>query len=797
MNNSHKFKITICTFVMLLGIIFIPKIYASSDIKGTIAPITAGGTASGDVVTYPTVSLSYSPANTSIGRNSDGYWVGVKLTSPTVSDTFTLDMLKNVQYKNNVDGPWKSFYTNKDGIEGTAENPTSIWMGAWGYVNEDYIVRYGDKFVYCWYFDWDKDGEVDQTFTLNFSGVKFNNVSSTHSHIYNGKALEDSFTLQIQSEDYLVEGTTDTYYYACIIDGCPSTTKTYKVVKVPTANTLTYNGNEQVGVDESEDYTIIDNKKTDAGEYTAVVSLKNAGDLWADGTTEDKEIAYTISKVKVTAPTAEESLVYNGEEQIGVKAGENYTITGNVNAKAGTYKATASLKNVNYIWNDNTSEDKEIEYTIAPIVVEVPKAETSLIYTGKYLVGVKEGEGYTIVGNSNVNAGTYEATLTLIDENYTWADNTTNPKIVKYQILPEVVEIPKAEKSLVYNGEEQVGVRADIQYVIYDNVKTDAGTYEAKLALINGNYVWSDETTTDKKVTYVINKALPKYDIPTDLMGIVGNKLSTVTLPSNFTWDDEDATLEEGENVYLATYTPADKVNYHTINKIEINVKSIKVEKEVSDSNSSLAVVTDMIDDMLNNDDETTLTEEQINKIHEAIAEGKEIVVDVVTEDVQKDLVEEDAKKVEKVLKDEAKIAGYYDIDFVLKDEDGNEITKLTELKKPVKITVPVPEVDEVAEGYVRTYSIVRVHNGVAEELDTVLNDDNTLTFSTNLFSTYVVTYIDTQKSDVNSTVETGDATSSNEAIKTTNPNTGDDILLVFAMATIAATLLVVVKKNK
>ena len=80
-------------------------------------------------------------------------------------------------------------------------------------------------------------------------------------------------------------------------------------VTIPEGKTLTYTGKEQTGVDSGEYYTITGNTATNAGSYTATLSLKdNTKYKWSDGTTADKKVKWTISKaanpLKVSAKTA-------------------------------------------------------------------------------------------------------------------------------------------------------------------------------------------------------------------------------------------------------------------------------------------------------------------------------------------------------------------------------------------------------------------------------------------------------------------------------------------------------------
>lgn len=71
---------------------------------------------------------------------------------------------------------------------------------------------------------------------------------------------------------------------------------------------LTYNGEEQTGVYLNDMYgggssvgTLTGHKATEAGTYTAKASL-NKGYIWSDGTTEDKDIVWTIAKADRDGP---------------------------------------------------------------------------------------------------------------------------------------------------------------------------------------------------------------------------------------------------------------------------------------------------------------------------------------------------------------------------------------------------------------------------------------------------------------------------------------------------------------
>ena len=60
---------------------------------------------------------------------------------------------------------------------------------------------------------------------------------------------------------------------------------------------LVYNGREQTGVASTgEGCTVSDGTATHAGSFTAIASLANPNYAWTDGTTADKEIAWSIAR---------------------------------------------------------------------------------------------------------------------------------------------------------------------------------------------------------------------------------------------------------------------------------------------------------------------------------------------------------------------------------------------------------------------------------------------------------------------------------------------------------------------
>ena len=267
--------------------------------------------------------------------------------------------------------------------------------------------------------------------------------TGTFTVLYNGSATPptDAGTYQVS-----ISGSGDDCYrsFTALRDESWTFTISPASVTPPAAVTgLVYNGETQTGVvlPENALFTLTGNTAKNAGEYTATASLLSKRNyVWSDGTSDDKQIAWSIARASVTPPTAVTGLVYNGETQTGVVLPENalFTLTGNTAKNAGEYTATASLvSKQNYVWSDGTSDDKRIEWSITRASVTPPAAVTGLVYNGETQTGVvlPENALFTLTGNTAKNAGEYTATASLVSkQNYVWADGTSDDKQIAWSI---------------------------------------------------------------------------------------------------------------------------------------------------------------------------------------------------------------------------------------------------------------------------------------------------------------------------------------------------------------------------
>ena len=210
---------------------------------------------------------------------------------------------------------------------------------------------------------------------------------------------------------------------------------------------FTYDGTQKtvLTVDEVNSYTVTGNTGTEAGDYEAIVELKDKkNNCWNDEgkTTEDKTIEWSIVivKTKVEKPkvTGETSFAYDGTAKtLEIATSDDYTVTGNTGTDAGEYTATVTLKDTEkYCWSDDSPDPIRISWTITKKEIAVPTAVTGLVYNGTEQTGVNGGDGYTLSGTTKAtNAGSYTATATLTDPTNTcWSDNSTDVKTIEWSI---------------------------------------------------------------------------------------------------------------------------------------------------------------------------------------------------------------------------------------------------------------------------------------------------------------------------------------------------------------------------
>lgn len=138
--------------------------------------------------------------------------------------------------------------------------------------------------------------------------------------------------------------------------------------------TFTYTGTKNNG----EEY-LSNIAPTDAGSYTVKATFAKTTNYNQMVLEKD----FVIAKSIVTIPTVNTELKYTGSAQIGVNAGENYSITGNIQTNAGNYEAIVTLSDVNnFEWEDKTIDNKSINWQIAKIKLTPIATVQEKVYDG-------------------------------------------------------------------------------------------------------------------------------------------------------------------------------------------------------------------------------------------------------------------------------------------------------------------------------------------------------------------------------------------------------------------------------
>lgn len=190
---------------------------------------------------------------------------------------------------------------------------------------------------------------------------------------------------------------------------------------VPTVSgSLVYDGSSQSpdwnGYDPDRMSITGTTSATDAGIYQAIFTLNNKiGTKWADGTTEDKTVSWSISKAVLAYPSQNGSLVYNGSSQSPVW--NNYDpnkmtiggVTSGVNA--GSYSADFTPK-PNYKWPDSSEGVYSVAWSISKATGSLSISPTSITLgvdnNSKTITVTRSGDGVITAQSNNTGIATVQ-----------------------------------------------------------------------------------------------------------------------------------------------------------------------------------------------------------------------------------------------------------------------------------------------------------------------------------------------------------------------------------------------------
>lgn len=223
-----------------------------------------------------------------------------------------------------------------------------------------------------------------------------------------------------------------------------------------------------------------DNYPTRAGSYTLFAVVE---DTQYPKNNATAKISFNILKRGVIAPEEDKrSFTFNGFMQTyNISGGEHYTISGNKQKNAGSYKVRVTLNDAtNYVWLvdgvRNDSATLEYEFVIAKKSVEIPAADNrKFVYSGSAKTyNIATSSEYVVSNNTTqTEPGIYLVTVSLSDTtNFEWSDGTCGDLQYEFKInrssIAAKASTDKNSKStklvsIVEFGDE--GLLADVNFI--------------------------------------------------------------------------------------------------------------------------------------------------------------------------------------------------------------------------------------------------------------------------------------------------------------------------------------------
>ena len=531
--------------------------------------------------------------------------------------------------------------------------------------------------------------------------------------------------------------------------------------------------------------------------YTKVQYSKDGGATWTDEIPEETEAGDYTVKVK-----------YIGDDNHADFEGDDIPVAiGKKDAPD-----VADLTN-----GQKPTGKTELKYTGEPQpLVEEPTGELPDGYT-KVQYSKDGGTTWTDEIPTGTEAGDYTVKVKYVgDDNHTDFEGDDIPVTIGKKDAPDVSELtdeqkPTGKPDVTFTGEPQAIAEAPselpdgytkVQYSIDDGETwtdeipkmTDAGDYTVKTKYIGDNnhtdFMGSDIPVTIDRMTLDADDVTVTFS--SDSYGYTGNEVKpvpTITIKSGgkvLDSSDFDIIYTNNTEVGTATITivTKDGANYvfgtgdkapKTTFVIRLGEKEINTDVRKDDKSPEVKAA-NLTDEFA----ESTLSDEEKALIDNAVDHGKSVDIDLYLDikDISDTISTSDKEKIKAYATNTDNIA-FFDISLfkeIIISGQSQGATSIHELTTPLKLTIGVPKsFPAVADGYTRTYEVIRLHDGNVEKLPTTLNADGTITFETDKFSTYALAYTDKKKENTTTDAPTTKVdTPSTKAPKADTKNTPD-----------------------
>ena len=398
---------------------------------------------------------------------------------------------------------------------------------------------------------------------------------------YYGETLEHSYSYTANDDD-------NTITAACV-NGCGHS----QTIELKAPENAIYNGNKIEATVTGADgitYSLTYNADpVNAGTYTATLTV---GD-------KSVSVDFTIAKATPTyeVPTGLTATYGDTLAKVELPTGwawNDAETTSVGNAGTRTFKALYNPDSNNY----NTVE-ADITVEVAKALIDIytdnlinPEFAEGLIYNdtaqalvtnsgsidGGYIVFSLNPDGeYTTEIPVATEAGEYVVFYRIEgDENHYWEGSSAFEAVTIAKANPEYT-VPTGLTATY--GDTLANVELPTGWAWKDAETTSVGnagtrTFKALYNPDSNNY-----NTVEADVTVEVAKANPEYTVPTGLTATYGDTLADVELPAGWTWKDAETTSvgNAGTRTFKAVFTPADTVNYNTV-EADVTIEVAKAE---------------------------------------------------------------------------------------------------------------------------------------------------------------------------------------------------------------------------
>ncbi len=297
--------------------------------------------------------------------------------------------------------------------------------------------------------------------------------------------------------------------------------------------------------------------------YSITISLKDKTNTsWADGTTADVTLNWSITKRTLTKPTlTNASQDYSGSAKSPTLNNFNSTYMNKSGTEseinAGSYSITCSLKNTTTCqWAGGGTSNVVLNWTInrqkLTAALSTFGQSGSITYNGNSQSVTISGYNSTYHDLSSttsaVNAGTYTAKIAP-KANYAFSDGSTAAKSVNWSVGKMTLTKPTlTNATYTYDGNNHSPTINNFNSTYENqagttNTKT-AGTYTVTWSLKDTNNTqWSGNTTANVTADWKINKATPTLTLDK----------TSVTLDNDTPFDNIAITYDGDGDITVST----------------------------------------------------------------------------------------------------------------------------------------------------------------------------------------------------------------------------------------------------